>query len=164
MNYYIAQSRECDLNDATNLSKDGLRDDGDDNDDVLVSSDRRLVTTVLATPGSTFIYFLSYAQRFFPDNSCLRISKKFHLNCRVARRDQSVLKLSAYSQQLLVYTTNMKCDIQSMCRGWRGHTRRQTNSTCILTLCAKRLQESVIDVSSSAQARYAQQLPHLYEL
>jgi len=54
------------LNDAKNLFQDGLRDDDDDHDNVLVSQDRRLVTTVLATPGSTFISFLRYVQSFFP--------------------------------------------------------------------------------------------------
>jgi len=40
----------------------------------------------------------------------LKNSKKFELNCRVARGDQDVLKWSAYSQQLFMYTNNMKCD------------------------------------------------------
>jgi len=63
------------LEDAIDLSGDGLRDDDDndndddddddDYDDVLVSPERRLVTTVLATPDSTFIYFLRYVQGFF---------------------------------------------------------------------------------------------------
>lgn len=53
------------MNDAINLSQDGLRDDDDDKDDVLVSPDRRLVTTVLDMPRSTSIYFLRYVQSFF---------------------------------------------------------------------------------------------------
>jgi hypothetical protein len=64
MNYYITLAWECALNDAINLSQDGLRDDDDDKDDVLVSPDRRLVTTVLDMPRSTFIYFLRYVQSF----------------------------------------------------------------------------------------------------
>jgi len=101
------------LEDAIALSQDGLRDDDDDR----ISSDRSLVTTVLATPGSTFIYFLRYLQRLFFDKSFLRNSKKFDLNCRVAGGDQNVLKLSAYSQQMLMYSTNMKREIRSMFQG-----------------------------------------------
>ena len=62
----IALSRECALDGDIALYQDGLRDDdNDDDDDEFISPDRRLVTTVLATPGSTFIDFLRYLKSFF---------------------------------------------------------------------------------------------------
>ena len=72
------------MEDAIALSQDGLRDDDDDDDDDLISPDRRLFTTVLVTPGSTFIYLLRYLQSIFSDKSFFRNSKKFDLHCRVA--------------------------------------------------------------------------------